>query len=101
MLATVQEHFGLKRPFHRVGNFETQHQTQLVREVVAAVQTGRMVVVAGLVGSGKTHLLTRIEDELARTNRVAVAKSLAVDKKRSRRVLRHGPHLDARCSRTR
>ena len=83
MLATVQEHFGLKRPFHRVGNFETQHQTQLVREVVAAVQTGRMVVVAGLVGSGKTHLLTRIEDELARTNRVAVAKSLAVDKKRA------------------
>ena len=83
MLATVQEHFGLTRPFHRVGNFDTAHQTQLIREVVAVVQTGRMVVVAGLVGSGKTHLLYRIEEELAKSNRVAVARSLAVDKRRA------------------
>ena len=46
-------------------------------------QTGRLVVVAGLVGSGKTHLLTRIEEELGRSNRIAVAKSLAVDKRRT------------------
>ena len=47
------------------------------------VQTGRLVVVAGLVGSGKTHLLTRIEEKLGRSNRIAVAKSLAVDKRRT------------------
>lgn len=46
------------------------------------VQTGRRVVVAGLVGSGKTYLLTRIEERLGRSNRIAVAKSLAVDKRR-------------------
>jgi type II secretory pathway predicted ATPase ExeA len=80
MLADVQAHFGLTRPFHRVGNYETEHQRALVREVCAVVQTGRLVVVAGLVGSGKTHLLTRIEEELVRANKVAVAKSLAVDK---------------------
>ena len=72
MLADVQTHFGLARPFHRVGNYETEHQRTLVREVCAVVQTGRLVVVAGLVGSGKTHLLTRIEEELARSNRIAV-----------------------------
>ena len=83
MLADVQAHFGLARPFHRVGNYETEHQRALVREVCAVVQTGRLVVVAGLVGSGKTHLLTRIEEELARANKVAVAKSLAVDKRRT------------------
>jgi hypothetical protein len=33
--------------------------------------------------SGKTHLLTRIEEELARSSRIAVAKSLAVDKRRT------------------
>ena len=47
------------------------------------MQTGRLVVVAGLVGSGKTHLLTRIEEELARSGKIAVAKSLAVDKRRT------------------
>ena len=83
MLADVQAHFGLARPFHRVGNYETEHQRALVREVCAVVQTGRLVVVAGLVGSGKTHLLTRIEEELARSSKIAVAKSLAVDKRRT------------------
>ncbi len=53
MLADVQAHFGLTRPFHRVGNFETEHQPALVREVCAVVQTGRLVVVAGLVGSAR------------------------------------------------
>ena len=75
MLADVQAHFGLKRPFHGVGNYETEHQRTLVREVCAVVQTGRLVVVAGLVGSGKTHLLTRIEEELMRSGKIAVAKS--------------------------
>ena len=83
MLADVQTHFGLVRPFHAAGNFATEHQRTLVQEVCAAVQTGRLIVVAGLVGSGKTHLLRRIEDELARAGRVAVAKSLAVDKRRT------------------
>lgn len=83
MLADVQAHFGLTRPFHRVGNYETEHQRALVREVCAVVQSGRLVVVAGLVGSGKTHLLTRIEEELARSGKIAVAKSLAVDKRRT------------------
>ena len=83
MLADVQAHFGLAKPFQRAGNFETEHQHALIREVYAMVQTGRLVVVTGLVGSGKTHLLTRIEEELGRSNRIAVAKSLAVDKRRT------------------
>jgi type II secretory pathway predicted ATPase ExeA len=83
MLADVQTQFGLAKPFQRAGNFETEHQRALVREVYAVVQTARLVVVAGLVGSGKTHLLTRIEEELGRSNRIAVAKSLAVDKRRT------------------
>lgn len=83
MLADVQSSYGLARPFQGVGNFETEHQRTLVREVCAAVQTGRLVVVSGLVGSGKTHLLRRIEDELTKAGKVAVAKSLAVDKRRT------------------
>lgn len=83
MLADVQSSYGLARPFQGAGNFETEHQRIIVREVCAAVQTGRLIVVSGLVGSGKTHLLRRIEDELARAGKVAVAKSLAVDKRRT------------------
>lgn len=83
MLADVQEDYGLARPFQGAGNFETEHQRVIVREVCATVQTGRLVVLSGLVGSGKTHLLRRIEDELTRAGKVALAKSLAVDKRRT------------------
>jgi hypothetical protein len=36
MLADVQAHFGLAKPFQRVGNFETEHQRALVREALRA-----------------------------------------------------------------
>lgn len=83
MLADVQSQYGLARLFQGAGNFETQHQGMLVREVCAAVATGHLIVVSGLVGLGKTHLLRRIEDELTRAGKVSVAKSLAVDKRRT------------------
>lgn len=83
MLADVRHAYGLARPFQGAGNFATEHQAMIVREVCAAVQTGRLVVVSGLVGSGKTHLLRRIEDELTRAGKVTLAKSLAVDKRRT------------------
>ena len=50
MLADVQSSYGLARPFQGAGNFETEHQRVIVREVCAAVQTGRLIVVSGLVG---------------------------------------------------
>jgi len=82
MLADVQAHFGFKRPLYGAGVFETEHQRTVVREVCSAVQTGRLVLLSGLVGSGKTHLLARVEDELTRAGRVAVSRSLAVEKTR-------------------
>lgn len=82
MLAEVQRSYGLARPFQGAGNFQTEHQSMIVREVCAAVQTGRLVVVSGLVGSGKTHLLRRIEDELRKADKVTVTKSLSADKRR-------------------
>jgi type II secretory pathway predicted ATPase ExeA len=82
MLQEVQSHFGLARPLYGAGIFETEHHRQILREVPAAVMTGRIAVIAGLVGSGKTVLLRRIEEELVR-QKVVVAQSLAVDKERT------------------
>ncbi|SUF22649.1 Uncharacterised protein [Salmonella enterica] len=42
ILADVQSSYGLDRPFQGAGNFETEHQRTLIREVCAAVQTGRL-----------------------------------------------------------
>jgi type II secretory pathway predicted ATPase ExeA len=82
MLQEVQSHFGLARPLYGAGIFEAEHHRQILREVPAAVMTGRIAVISSLVGSGKTVLLRRIEEELAR-QKVVVAQSLAVDKERT------------------
>src|SRR3546814_11383078 len=79
MLADVQSSYGLARPLQGVGNFETEHPRNPVREACAAVQTGRLIVVSGLVGSGKTHLLRRTEDELARSGPVDGPEPPTVD----------------------
>ncbi|ORM61619.1 hypothetical protein HA45_20355 [Pantoea rodasii] len=83
ILSDVQSSYDLDRPFQGVGNFETEHQRTLIREVCSAIQTGRLVVVSGLVGAAKTHLLRRIEAELTKARKVSLAKSLAVDKRRT------------------
>lgn len=82
MLQEVQSQLGLARPLYGAGIFETDHHRQILREVPAAAMTGRLAVISGLVGRGKTVLLRRIEDELAR-QKLVVAKSLAVDKERA------------------
>ena len=58
MLADVQQAYGLARPFQGAGNFETEHQSMLVREVCAAVQTGR------LVDLGNVRMVGMTKDDL-------------------------------------
>src|SRR3546814_1332294 len=42
MLADVQSSYGLARPFQGVGNFETEHQRNLVREVRSEEHTSEL-----------------------------------------------------------
>jgi type II secretory pathway predicted ATPase ExeA len=83
MLTEVMEHFGLARDLLAAGYFETDHHRQLAKDVRAAILTGRLVAVAGIVGSGKTVLLRRLQEDLAREGKVTVSKSLSVDKDRT------------------
>jgi type II secretory pathway predicted ATPase ExeA len=83
MLTEVMEHFGLVRELHTAGFFETEHHRQLVKDLKSAVYGGRLVALSGIVGCGKTALLSRLRAELAREDRVIVSKSLSVDKART------------------
>ncbi len=83
MLTEVLDHFGLARDVLLAGYFETGHHRQLIKEVRAAILTGRLIAVSGVVGSGKTMLLRRLQEELVREGKIIVAKSLSVDKDRT------------------
>jgi type II secretory pathway predicted ATPase ExeA len=50
---------------------------------VPEIYDGDLVALCGVVGSGKTMMLRRLQDLLARENRVIVAKSISVEKSRA------------------
>ena len=83
MLTEVMEFYGLKRGFHAAGTFETDYHRQITKDIRAAIYDGRLIVVTGIVGSGKTVLRQRLQAELVKEGRVIVAESLAVDKERA------------------
>lgn len=82
MLSDVMNHFNLSREFDQAGYFDTEHHQYLIREIAAAIKKGRIIALAGIVGSGKTKLLRQLRQTLKQENAVVVARSLAVDKAR-------------------
>ena len=72
MLGEVMAHYGLAQPFYDAGWFETEHHRQVARTLVWAVAHRRLIAMAGLVGSGKTAFLRRVQDDLARDGKVLI-----------------------------
>jgi len=80
MLTEVMRYYGLARPPTDAGFFETEHHTQVSRDIRAAIMGGRLIAVTAVIGSGKTVLSRRLRAELEREGRVIVSRSLSVDK---------------------
>jgi type II secretory pathway predicted ATPase ExeA len=82
MLIEVMDHFGFTKSLRQVGYFETTQHQQLLKEVKVALQEGGLVALTGVVGSGKTVLLWRIQDVLRQEGHIQVAESLTFDVQR-------------------
>jgi type II secretory pathway predicted ATPase ExeA len=80
MRIEVMQHYGLTQPFSQAGYYETEHHKQLIKDIKGAILEGRLIAVCGVVGSGKTVTLRRLQQILKDENRVSVAKSLLVEK---------------------
>jgi type II secretory pathway predicted ATPase ExeA len=79
MLTDVMEHFGLTKSLHQVGYFATEHHHQVLKELKAALRDGGLVALTGVVGSGKTMLLWRLQDQLRQEGEIEVSESLVFD----------------------
>ena len=80
MRVEVMQHYGLTRPLSQADYFETDHHKQIIKDIRGAIMEGRLIAVCGVVGSGKTVTLRRLQQQLAEERRVIVSKSLAVEK---------------------
>jgi type II secretory pathway predicted ATPase ExeA len=83
MLTEVMEHFGLVKEFRKAGYYETEHQKQMFKEIKAAIHSGKLVAITGIIGCGKTTTLRRLFDVLDKEGKILVSKSLSVDKDRA------------------
>jgi type II secretory pathway predicted ATPase ExeA len=80
MRVEVMEHYGLTQPVAQAGYYETAHHRQLIKDIRGAIDEGRLVAVCGVVGSGKTVTLRRLQQLLREEKKVIVARSLSVEK---------------------
>ncbi|MCP5086440.1 MAG: Flp pilus assembly complex ATPase component, partial [Rhodobacteraceae bacterium] len=80
MLLDVMAHYGLIKDFRHAGFFETEQHKRIFRQLKTAIPNGYLIAVSGIVGSGKTTTLRRLQAILRKENKVIVSKSLSVEK---------------------
>lgn len=83
MLTEVAIHFGLDKEFRQAGYHETAAQKQLLQDLKIAAQSGSLVALTGIIGSGKTTTLRRLFSVLMKENKILVSKSISIEKNRS------------------
>jgi type II secretory pathway predicted ATPase ExeA len=82
MRVDVMQHYGFTHPLQHAGYYETPHHRQLLVDSKHAILDGHLIALCGVIGSGKTVTLRRLQHQLKEEKRVLVSKSLAVDKQR-------------------
>ena len=82
MNSEVMQFFGLNKPFHPVAFLETETVKQQIDNIKAAIHGSGIIALTGMVGTGKTTLLWKIQQQLQDEKEVVVCRSLSTDKKR-------------------
>ena len=80
MLSDVRSYYGFTKDFSQAGYFETEQSQQIVKELSYEIKAGKLIALSGIVGCGKTTMLRRIQEALARDKEILVAKSLSVER---------------------
>ncbi|MGP5450454.1 ExeA family protein [Pseudomonas helleri] len=80
MYGEMMDFYGLSKDFDKADFFETDAFRQTLLNLKAAVRSGGIVALTGIVGSGKTTALRQIHQSLKEDGLVLLAKSLATDK---------------------
>jgi type II secretory pathway predicted ATPase ExeA len=82
MLSDIRDYYGLVREISQTGQtgyFETAQLQQILKELKLAIKDGKLIALSGIVGTGKTTILQKIQELLAQDREILVAKSLSVD----------------------
>lgn len=79
MLSGVMEHFGFRTSLKPVAYYDSEYHQQLLKELQAAIHGGGLVALTGIVGSGKTVLVSRLQQHLREEGQIEVCESLVFE----------------------
>lgn len=83
MLSDVREYYGLVRELQGIAHsgpyFETEPLRKLAKELKLAIKDGKLIVLSGIVGTGKSAVLARLRELLAQEKEILISESLALD----------------------
>jgi type II secretory pathway predicted ATPase ExeA len=82
MLSGVMEHFGFNKSLPPVAYYDSAYHQQVFTDLKAAIYAGGIVAFTGVVGSGKTVLLARMQHHLREGGQIQVCESLVFDVQR-------------------
>lgn len=82
MRVDAMTHYGITRDFRDAGFFETSVHKRLFDEIKIAIRAGGLIAISGMVGSGKTVMLRKLQDHLTKGGRIIVSRSLSVEKQK-------------------
>ena len=70
------KHYGITKEFDKADYFETQHYQSMLANIQHAIKGGGLIALTGMVGSGKTVTLRRLQQTLQDSNKIIFAKHL-------------------------
>lgn len=82
MLSDIRSHYGFTRDFSLLSQsafFETTQLQLVLKELKLAIKDGKLIVLSGMVGTGKTSTLQRIQASLEQEKEILIAQSLALN----------------------
>lgn len=83
MQLEAMEHYGLTKSFSHADFFETENQRRIFNQLKKMIPEGQLIALSGVVGSGKTTTLSKLQEQLVKEKKVIVAKSLSVEKNKA------------------
>ncbi len=72
--------FEFKQSMRNLGYFETEENNSLIADLKSTIYEGGLIIVAGIVGAGKTTMLQKVQSELSQAKDIIVSQSYAIDK---------------------
>ena len=80
----VKDHFKLRRSFSQADTlFVIPPYEEVLQEIKAAINDGQLIVLAGVIGSGKTTLMRQLRQQLEQEKQVVIAKPAGVETERA------------------